>query len=363
MGVFDPEKADDYGDVRDPFVLKRTLAGLEQRIEVIDEAIGAGTNAEATTVGADIDSVDGAFDGSGGHSYVVAGTVAFDAQITEIRMRLIGNGPAGSGTQYAKGVAYGGAGLGNLPTAALLGTGSEVSLTYGFPSQMVTFPFPSEVIIPAGDFSYGIHLHNGSTNQVVTIPYEDAADNTTLINVDSYSDGTTSPFGTLTGGYSWKPGIEIDLIPATTDVTDQIDALDARVTANEASIVTISATLDSQDDRLAAVESTASSGTSFDPTILSMTMPVGAGGVLTTDPIVLSGPRLVAALASSDQTMTLQVDTQATSGGSWTTGTPTSEAVLGQVDLMAVAGYAIRLVVENTSDTDAETLVTRAVAL
>lgn len=37
MAIFTPEAADDYGDLRDPFTLKKTLAALERRIDVIDE--------------------------------------------------------------------------------------------------------------------------------------------------------------------------------------------------------------------------------------------------------------------------------------------------------------------------------------
>lgn len=229
----------------DPFYLGQNLDELEERIAT---AIGEGDDGgdeDTTTIGTDIDTLDGAFVGSGGHSFVVAGTVAFDARVVEIRMRIAGDGPAGAGTQYAKGCVYDGAGVGGLAAAELLGTGSEVAMTGPFASQMITFAFPSEVIIPAGDFSYGIHLHNATLNQVVTIPYQGAAANTTLINSDSYTDGTASPFGTLTGGYSWRPGIEIDVVTAPADdLTDAVDELYDRVTTLDGQVVEIDERLD-----------------------------------------------------------------------------------------------------------------------
>jgi len=299
----------------DPFYLGQGLDELEERIaEAVGESGGVG---DTTTVGADIDTLDGAFVGSGGHSFVVSGTVAFDAKVVEIRMRLAGDGPGGTGNQYAKGVVYGGAGLGGLPGAALLGVGSEVTLHNPFDSQMVTFAFPSEVIIPAGDFSYGIHLHNATVNQAITIPYQGAAANTTLINNDSYTDGTITPFGTLTGGYSWRPGIQIDLITApAADLSDAVDELYDRVTTIDAEIVTI-------DDRLDDLE--AATGDTSPPILESQTI-LDDGEEYQSFPEDLGvdgGVITVSALTDVAGTLTLE---ESPTGATWVTSTPVAVA-------------------------------------
>jgi Cellulase (glycosyl hydrolase family 5) len=98
-----------------------------------------------------------------------------------------------SGSQKIKVVVY--ALSGGVP-GALLGASNEVTIQHGQAAGWVTFTFPGSVSIPAGEVAFGYH-RGGPTTRLIRAWF-DAAGGTRKSNSDSYSNGPSNPFGTVT---------------------------------------------------------------------------------------------------------------------------------------------------------------------
>ena len=327
------------------------VTGLQDAVDALEASTPT-----AQTLGADIVAT-GSFAGSGGHSFMVAGSAPFRAKALRIRMRFQGNGSGGAGTQTARGVVYDGAGVPGLATAALIASGTQVTLTNPTSSQMVEFPLPADTIVE-GTFSYGIHLNNAPVNQAMNIPYVDAAANSTLINNDTYADGSATTFGTLTGGYSWLPGIEIDIEPASApDLTEDLEALDARVDTAETDIDALEAAVD-------AIGDGGGGGTTEPPTVEFATLDADEEWV--TNPIIELGDEGGAIIVStlSADTTEIVIEELDGDGVTWIPGPTVNGAADERASaVLATPNDAVRAKVTNTgAGTEVVQIVTARVA-
>lgn len=246
----------------------------------------------------------------GSHSFVVAFTLPYRATLKKLRMRLQGNGSGGAGTQPARAVAYQGAGLADLPTGPLLGVSPAVTLSNPAPAGNYEWTFNSGVIGAQGVISAGVQFSlSGSVNQAMTIPVGSAPANSTLVNDDLYEDGTKTPFGSLTAGYSRLPLVELDIEPAPLDFTADIAALDTRLDTQEAAQLT-------NDSRLDALEDAPEGGAAATLTTYNATL--AAADEYVTEAIDITGGGVAHGTAFATTAATVSIETL--HGGSWRAG-------------------------------------------
>lgn len=281
------------------------LTNISERLIAVEEVVPS--NRTLTT---GVSPVDGSHPSSGGHSFVAAFTAPqYRIRISKIRMWLEGNGLGGAGTQIARGVVYAGVEVAGLPAASLVAQGTERTVTNPSAGQLWEFSMPTTALLEANvEFSAGVFFNNifPSVNQAMTIPYANAATNSTLSNNDTYADGAVSPFGTITAGYPWLPLIEVDVESAPSTYDEEIAEL---------------------DDRLDVVEDTLAGGVQggASTTIVETATPLAASDVYYGQPVDCSlgeGSlgRLMSWRARTDQVgtnPTMEIQESADSGATW----------------------------------------------
>lgn len=279
------------------------VADHETRLDAAEVEIAElGGQVGAQEVGVTTLPTSATFPVSGNHSTVVLVSPPSDGswEVTTLRV-WIAAGPGGVGSTNLRPVVYQDVG-GSVITGELLATGTpRLVATPGAPSRE-EFTFSSPPIID-GDFWIGLHADLGpGANQSLGYPYTDLTGRY-VQNTDTYSDGSVSPFGSVTFDATRTLGISVVLSPSDPDFEGMIDAVASDLTDT----VAVQAVTDAaQDTRLTALEAGAGGG---------VTTAVDYSGELDTDdvyigsPQVNSGAALVVAAAEAEQTGTLAIET------------------------------------------------------